>query len=202
MKVAIIVGHDERAQGAITYNKITEYDFNTFVANEIKNLHMFKISHGYAKFKSLHVINRNNGWQSVANQLKANDCDLSIELHLNSFTKAAYGVETLYLENDLLSFDFAKNLSFKIARFYNSKLRHEDGTLESHEGDRGNYNLKVVKNAGVKIAVLVEPTFVSHLTRESEQLINNPLGYAGLLYQVLEDFVISGENFGINSTIN
>lgn len=199
MKAALIIGHDAKAQGALSYNKISEYDFNKYIAETIKDLHMFKLDHGIQKFKALHIINRNQGWQSVANQLRANDCDLSIELHLNSFGSAATGVETLYFENDLASYDFAKNLSFRIAKHYTSKLRHGDGTLETIPGERGHNNLGIVKNAGVKIAVLVEPTFVSHLTRESEQLINYPLEYANLIYKALEDFAAIGGDVGANN---
>lgn len=193
MKAAIIIGHDVKSQGATTYNKITEYEFNSYIAETVQRLHNFKLTHGIQQFMALHVFNRNLGWQSVINQLKANDISLSIELHLNSFSKAAFGTETLHLDDDLPSQDLAKFLSFRIAKHFNTKLRGESGALALVDGGRGFFNLMNVKNAGVKYAVLVEPCFVNFRTDESITFINNPLEYANILYRSLEDFYV-GEN--------
>jgi N-acetylmuramoyl-L-alanine amidase len=193
LKAAIIIGHDNKSQGASTYNKITEYEFNSYIADTVQRLHNFKVTHGIHKFMALHVFNRNLGWQSVINQLKANDISLSMELHLNSFSKAAMGTETLHLDDDIPSQDLAKFLSFRIAKHYNTKLRAEAGALALANGDRGYFNLTNVKNAGVKYAVLVEPCFVKFPTQESITFVNNPLEYANILYRALEDFYV-GEN--------
>ncbi len=204
MKIALIVGHDEKAQGAVTYNKITEYEYNTFICDIIKNVHAFKVSHGIHKFLALHVFNRNHGWQSVINQLKANDISMSIELHLNSYTKSALGTETLCLENDLQSHDLATHLSYRIARLLNTKLRGDCGVVQVSSGDRGYQNLLFAKNAGVKYAVLVEPAFVNFPTVESIAITNNPLEYANILYRAIEDYysVLVGGKSGDSKTIN
>lgn len=203
MKIAIIVGHDEKAQGATTFNKITEYEFNTFIAETIKSLHGFKVSHGIQKFMALHVFNRNQGWQSVVNQLKANDISMSVELHLNSFSKIATGTESLYLENDLPSKDLAQHLSFRIAKNFNSRLRGDSGTVAVSSGERGYQNLNFARQAGVKFAVLVEPAFVNFSTQESIAFVNNPLEYANILYRAIEDFYTQGDAInGISKAIN
>lgn len=196
MKAAIIIGHDQNSQGASTYNKITEYEFNTYIADTIFRLHDFKYTHGIHKFSNLHVFNRNLGWQTVINQLKANDISLSIELHLNSYSKAVNGTETLYLDNDIPSQDFAKSLSFRIAKHYDTKLRGEAGTVGLIEVDRGFHNLTSAKKAGVKYAVLVEPCFVNFPEKETIAFVNNPLEYANIIYRALEDFYVGEKKYG------
>lgn len=186
MNVGIIIGHDQKAKGAVTYNGISEYDFNSYVADCIYKLHVFKFQNKISKIQNLKVINRNLGWSDVEKQLRG--CDLSLELHLNSFEKVANGTETLYIENDLVSYDFAKNLSFNISIRLGTNIRGKSGTLGIKEGGRGFNNLNTAKKAGVKIAALVEPCFVNYQTKEAEYLINNPLEYASILYATLEDY--------------
>lgn len=194
MNLGIIIGHTEEAQGARTYNGVSKLKYNRFIAHNLKRLHNYHKINGHASFSKLLVISRNEGWPSVQNQIKANNIDITIELHFNSFDRPARGVETLAISGDLASEDFAQHISSKIAKEYSSPLRHQNGVYDVSRKERGYNNLSVVKAAGVQTAVLVEPGFLNFPSEEAIALVEEPLRYANILYRAIETYINKGKN--------
>ena len=193
MRVGIIVGHDEKSQGARTYNNITEYTFNYFVAQMMKQLHEFKVLNNYNKIAHIEVIDRNDGWAAVQNIIKKSKCLTTLELHFNSFEIIARGVETLAISGDDPSESFASFISSRIAKEYRSTIRHGNGVYDVSSGERGFHNLNQAKSAGTYISVLVEPGFLNHKSAESKAIVCEPLRYANIIYKALEDWVDTEE---------
>lgn len=189
MRVGIIVGHEKNSQGARTYNDISEYTFNYFIAGLLKQLHDFKVSNNYNKIEHIELIDRNSGWNAVQNKIKESQCVVTVELHFNSFYKIARGVETLAISGDESSEAFAAFISSRIAKEYRSTIRHGNGVYDVRSGERGYNNLFNAKKAGAFISVLVEPGFLNHESEESKEIVCEPLRYANIIYKALENWV-------------
>lgn len=90
MKIAIVVGHNPRAQGAVRVTDgITEYKWNSELAERIRKLdpasvHVFKRTAGSGEIRRVYA------------QVDEWGADCSVELHFNAFhDPAAHGGETL-----------------------------------------------------------------------------------------------------------
>ena len=193
MNIAIIIGHEEKAQGARTYNGISEYKFNTYIANALKDLHEFKKENGLAVFSDLKVISRDHGWGAVQSIIAANSIDMTVELHFNSFSGIARGVEVLCISGDKSSEDFAAHLASKIAKEFRSPLRHGNGVFDVTKKERGFNNLNLMKASGAQISVLVEPGFLNYKTAESFAIVEEPTRYVNILYRSIESYIDLGE---------
>lgn len=91
VKLGLIVGHMASAKGAIMYNGMTEYEFNTEVAKKCaayaaKNYPNMVVSIIYRD-----GIGINGAYLEARKQL----CDAVIELHFNAFDGQTTGTETL-----------------------------------------------------------------------------------------------------------
>ena len=98
-RVALVVGHEQRAQGARAFNGISEYDYWSQVAESVnsqkKNVQVF-----YRDGTNISgAIDRAADWQP----------DLIIELHFNAFNKVAHGSEILCTESTPLMQDFLRS---------------------------------------------------------------------------------------------
>lgn len=195
-KIAIIVGHTKDAQGAATYKvggaHIPEYTWNTARAKEIAQ----HINQQYPS-KDVKIFYRDGvGISGVAKLVGQWKPDVSLELHFNSIghDKDAFGSEMLIVDGDDLSADISANLIGEVSRKFNTKLRNRYTTKAGKDyrgikalkkGDRGYYNIKYVKNQGVKVAMLIEPFFAGTKTEESKQFIEDPQKYS----KVVGDFL-------------
>lgn len=192
MKVALIPGHTKESQGTRSFNGISEYDYNLFIAHIISNLHQFKTRHGLNTLSDVIIMTRDQGWGSIVNLINKHEIDTTIELHFNSFHKPANGVETLAMANDIGSIEFGKFLSSGIGDEYRSRLRGNDGVQEVTKVERGYHNLAQARSAGASISVLVEPGFLNFENRESSAIVNDPLRYANIIYNTLEQWIYAG----------
>lgn len=186
MKLAIIIGHTKKAQGATSYKGVSEYVWNGKVAQEMK---------AYAKTLpniDVEVYTRDAAGVSGAAKLaKAWGADICMELHFNAFSKAAYGCEILVLKGDVESAKHADLLTDLLAKHYGFKerkvtqiLQNEfdgDGVYETVSGNAGHGNLASVKAQGIPVRLLIEPCFMNTKNSESEKIHDDQIGYARLL---------------------
>lgn len=186
MKLAIIIGHTKKAQGATSYKGVSEYVWNGKVAQEMK---------AYAKTLpniDVEVYTRDAAGVSGAAKLaKAWGADICMELHFNAFSKAAYGCEILVLKGDVESAKHADLLTDLLAKHYGFKerkvthiLQNEfdgDGVYETVSGNAGHGNLASVKAQGIPVRLLIEPCFMNTKNSESEKIHDDQSGYARLL---------------------
>lgn len=181
-KVALIVGHTKKSQGAISYNGVSEYEYNTKVANAVVDL---------VETKKVKVFYRDKiGRKGAAYKAArwAGDESLSIELHFNAFRTAAYGTETLALSEDEDSIEIANALSKAISVEFGTKLRSKYGVKEVPKNGRGGMNLQYCKEAGIESSILVEPFFGNKETTESKKFMEGTgwISYAKCLAKFID----------------
>lgn len=181
-KFAIIVGHSVSAKGASTYKRgVYEYDFNYEVAYLIKSS---LCSMGY----ECEVFLRNGtNMDGVADNVEDYGANVTVELHLNSFSKVALGCEVLAELSDKDSIELGDWISDEIQRVYGIKQRDGNGVKEVKYKDRGEYNLRVFENSRFT-SILVEPCFANFRTSESEKIIESPKKYASMLAVALHKY--------------
>ena len=176
-KLAIIVGHTQRSQGATNYLGESEYTFNSRIAKM-----MTEYIYGKYDIKNIRVkvfYRDVIGRSGVAALVKDWRADLSMELHFNSFKKKAYGCEILTLAHDTDSIEVADKITDEIAEKFCLRERHDDGVKELSDGDRGYYNLKLLES--LPLVMLIEPCFANMKTAESIAIFEDERKYAIVL---------------------
>lgn len=185
--IAIVVGHSKDAKGAVSYNGIHEYDFNTNIA-ELLLAEAEKYEHIYVQ----RFLRDRIGLAGCAQRIKDyfGRVDLIIELHFNSAAAKATGCEILMLDKSQkvpnfkydMSFDAAFRIIEHISMTMGIARRGRNGVKELKFGDRGRLNLELFHSIGTTpIAVIVEPCFAHYEHFESKSIIENPEKYANIL---------------------
>lgn len=192
-KIAIVVGHSEKSQGAVNYKGETEFSFNSRIAEKIKE----HISEKYPK-KKVKIFYRPAGSYTVAVKQVGKDvgkwsAKISMELHFNSFKKEAYGCEILMWGNseyaketisvsDKITDNLSKEFNLKERYFHKySDGSFGDGVKILGGREKGATNIKACNDAGVKIAMLIEPCFANIEHGESKAIFENEDKYAEFL---------------------
>lgn len=191
-RIALLVGHDKSAKGAISYPVnnvgIREYDWNSERALEIKEM----MDQKYPD-KDVRIFYRDGiGRTGAAQMIGKWKADLSLELHFNSIghEKDAFGSEMLILDKDDLSADIGFSLIEEVSRQFKTKLRgrYTNKELKDYrgikalkKGDRGYENLSVIKDNNVPVRLLIEPFFAGTKTEESKQFMEDPKKYSRVL---------------------
>lgn len=152
MKIAVVVGHNARAQGAVRVtDNVTEFQWNSDLARMIEELdpssvEVFKRRHGGGYAAEIdRVYGEVNEWGA----------DCSVELHFNGSGNAGvHGCETLTSgtrgSRRLAQYTQAKMLKALTAKDRGCKIKSRH--------DRGGRSLW----AGRAPAILIEPYFGSH----------------------------------------
>lgn len=174
-RVALIVGHTAKAQGATNYLGESEYRFNTRIANAVKR-------HVDIMQSDLHleVWYRDDGWAAVQAKAEEFKPSMTVELHFNAADGIAYGTEILVYKGASRFEDIvriADEMTDRLADMFSLKERHTfkldddsmaDGVKVMSSG-RGVGNLKYMHQAGVPIVMLIEPVFGDKKQKESEK---------------------------------
>jgi len=165
-KVAIIVGHGNGDSGAMGWNGVSEFDYNSAVAKSLE------ISDTGKEIKAFY--RSASGITGVAASAVKWNPDIVIELHLNAFNGKAKGCEVLCLEGDLLSGEKAKSFSKLFCEKFNRVKRRDAGVNWIGSSDRGGLSLRSLSSTSY--AILVEPFFIDN----KEEWID-PKEYAAFL---------------------
>lgn len=153
MKIAIVIGHSERNQGAVndTYN-VSEYAFNKPLAFMI----------GTALANAGHtpvVVYRESSYSKLPSEVNNTGASLAISLHCNAFDDDPHGSEVLYYTKSTKGKDLAKSIQTEVVKCLGLKdrgLRQCDYDHVGKAGDRGGYLLKYTSMP----CVIVEPFFL------------------------------------------
>lgn len=147
-KIALIVGHGNGDGGANTWNGSNEFNYNSFVAEGVKNKSKQLVKTFYRG---------NSGIVGVGLSAVAWKPDVCIELHLNSYNGKAKGCEVLVLQGDKRSAELAREFAWKFTSKFGRVLRGDQGVKWISSGDRGAASLKAV--SPIAQSILVEPFF-------------------------------------------
>jgi len=165
-KFGVIIGHDYKSAGAVSYNGISEWQYNLGVAKKlqekVKNLYIFtKLGLNYTEI--------NEAYKDLG-------INFSLELHFNSFSQVARGMEMLILKTasiedlilaDKMTDDLATLLG--IPQRHSSTLNNKriNGLKILNPSDRGAVCLKSI-NCPTKM--LFEPCFGNTKNPDSVKL--------------------------------
>ena len=147
---AVVVGHRESARGATSSDdSVTEFDFNSQVAAEIKRR---------VRKARVEVVFRDNstsGYSKLPAKLNRLKPHFIVSLHCNAFNGSATGTETLYYHTS----SGGKKLATIVQRHLLDALELNDRKIKpKHESDRGGSLLKLT-NAP---CVIAEPFFIDN----------------------------------------
>lgn len=196
-KIALIVGHTKKSQGAVNFKGETEFSFNTRIAEKIKKIFEDKYPE-----KELKLFFRDEGYYSTAvvavgKAVGKWGASISMELHFNSFKQIAYGCEILVWDGaeeldktvmlaDVITDRISKKFNLKERNVYKYKDgKIGDGVKVLPSKDRGALNIKACNDAGVKYAMLIEPCFANLESSESKAIFENEDAYAEFLAEEL-----------------
>lgn len=172
-KIALIVGHGNGDSGAVGWNRMSEFDYNSFVANELVKI-------GF-KDKQLQVFYRGStGIVGVATKVVAWKPDISIEMHLNAFNGKAAGCEVLCLNGDNESASLARNFTEHFTKAFNRKTRGDLGVKWIGKEDRGYTSLKAL--SPIAKSILIESFFIDN----KEEWVE-PLSYLNFFERWIRD---------------
>lgn len=153
MKIALIIGHNEKSQGAVndTYG-ITEYMFNKPLAFLIASV---LAEQGHTPL----VMYRETSYTKLPLEVNKTGADLAISLHCNAFDDNPHGSETLHYESSSRSKLLAESIQSEVV----NTLGLTDRGVKpckfdrvGKAGDRGGYLLRYTHMP----CVIVEPFFI------------------------------------------
>ena len=182
-KVAFIVGHNYKDQGAINFLGETEYCYNSQIAREASQIMASWFE------KTCYIIFRPPGSYSaqvrhVVREVKRLGVEVAIELHFNAYSQVTNGTEALVVDNSVASASLALELTSEIADEYGTVLRGIKGVRKIREGHSGYKMLHGLHKAGVT-STIVEPVFGNFSTAEAMNFFSKSQEYAILLARVL-----------------
>lgn len=186
--IALVVGHNEKSQGAENYLGETEFVFNSRIALKVQNaLNDLKVPSVIIKRPPIR--NYKIQCEAVSERVHKYGCAISLHLHFNSFTEEVFGCEILVLEgldnNGEEAADFITDqLNFEL----DIKQRAVDGVSFISNYHNGYGMLKAVYDVGC-IPLLIEPCFANIRTKESIQIFENEDAYVKVLAYSLADLV-------------
>jgi len=143
MKLAIIIGHSKTDKGAAN-GKINEYDYNSEIADLVKELAPFEVVKVY----------RLGTYSELPDAVNLTKADLAISLHCNAFNKTAFGCEVLSSgsKNSMLLAQITLKKVFKV--FKNDNRGVKIRTLKERGG--------LILHKTSMPCILIEPVFIDN----------------------------------------
>lgn len=178
--VGIVVGHNEKRQGATNFLDESEWVFNKRIAYKLQ------AALSEAGIKSFVVFRPKTGGyrhecSSVAKELVRLKVTHAICLHFNSAGKGARGCEVLIPPTHTLEDDrFADILTDILNEEYGFYERAKDGIKTVPSGHNGFGMLDAIRDQGI-ISVLPEPAFGDYETPESRLIFRQEDKYVDIL---------------------
>jgi len=154
-RLAIIVGHSKKSPGAVSDDGLTEYLYNSGVAQN-----MWEYAEKYPEIEVEIFLRDNSTIVGVAKEVNAWVKDapksLALELHCNSSdNETAHGTEVVYELIPTVNRFLAKRFQSALHELFQSKDR---GTRLLNPGDRGFPSMGSIACP----SLLIEPAFLSH----------------------------------------
>lgn len=173
-RVGIIVGHTKKAQGAVSQCGVTEYVYNSEIAERM--LHF----NAKDKIQFFKIFRDGVGIAGAYRKCIQLKCDAVIELHFNAFNGHATGTETLCSTNkDDIS--FAEMVQDEIVLELGLKDRYVKSIPRSGRGGVNVYSFPTGVNC------LVEPGFGDNAD-DFRVMQNKKEEYAEALYKACEEW--------------
>lgn len=185
IKVALVVGHNKKSQGADNYLDESEWVFNSRIARKLQiKLALLGID-SVIIFRPYSVSYKKQ-CSSVAEQVKDLDCTHAILLHFNDASgETAMGCEVLVSETSTLADDkFADIFTDILNEEYGFRERHDDGMKTVNDDHNGFGMINAVNRHAV--TVLVEACFAGYENRESAFIFENEDKYVDVFVKAIQ----------------
>lgn len=167
-KIAIVVGHSQRKQGAYsTFLNISEWDYHSEVVKHLNQVDVYYRNPELSNIKGIY---------DVVKRLNKKRYDLVLSLHFNAFNARAKGCEVLYYHKNRWTAQVAANFVDLIHDKYGIDKRPIKGVYSRRQ------------NGGPLIlgsqndTIILEPFFGDH---QEALKFKNPKRYA----EVLNEFI-------------
>ena len=161
-RLAVIVGHNERSQGAVCQHApltgISEWAYNTDVASAMVRL---GDEHGLdvrVFYRDAHLSYSRQIAKVYKQEVDPWGADLSIELHFNGATSSQTRYSVTLSSGSDASLRFARRAQAAMARVFKRRANEDRGVITRARAERGGWSLR----AGKSPAILVEPFFGSN----------------------------------------
>jgi N-acetylmuramoyl-L-alanine amidase len=153
MKVALVIGHSRKKQGARNkHHEISEFMFNEFLADKVA-IELTK------KGIESEIVYRGFSYWFLPGKVNRTNADIAVSMHCNAFNEGQNGTETLYYKNSVNGSVLASFMQDEIVNCLGLKDRGLKPCIEKHKGkagDKGGHLLKKTKMP----CVIVEPFFI------------------------------------------
>jgi N-acetylmuramoyl-L-alanine amidase len=158
MKIALIIGHSHKAQGAVNPDSgLTEFRFNEKLAENVRAKLAYMGQDAVLVYRE--------SYKDLPEKVNALSPDLIVSFHCNAFNTEATGTETLFFTGSENGSILAKEIQKRIVNLLELPDR---GIKPKQPGDRGAYLLQKTKAP----AVILEPFFIDNLQDLKRALIN------------------------------
>lgn len=155
MKVALVIGHNQRSKGAYSTIVGSEYDYWKRIAEKIKT-EIPLVVDVYEREPNQYYTRE---MFEVLEELNKNDYKFCMELHFNAASEQANGCECLVYYKNNEAKELATNFMAKLQNIFGSKIRGNHGIIEIQDSKtRGGYGICNSKDT----YILVEPFFGSN----------------------------------------
>ena len=185
LKVALIIGHNAKFQGAKSYNGTYEWSWNVDLLRYL----LPKFKSGVCDIKPMwrsSLLAYTDGTDELIDlSIRPFEPDLVIELHLNAFD----GVTEIPRAECIIGDQ--KNAE-TFADIWRENMRKTFSTdpkkIKSKDHSRGRYGIKNISLTGVPVLIL-EPCFADTRNALSEKVIEDPASYAEVLEKSIRRFM-------------
>ena len=166
-KIALIVGHEKKAQGGSNRNGVTEYDYNNRLAELVAALLVTEEHEPFIVYRD------GTTYSKLPERVNETGADVAISLHCNAFNGQASGSETLHYANSKNGARLAEHIQKKVVgvmELPDRGLRPVNVKYKGRKGDRGGH---LCKHTSMP-TVIVEAFFIdndSDLKRGEERII-------------------------------
>ncbi|MCG9785380.1 N-acetylmuramoyl-L-alanine amidase [Vibrio brasiliensis] len=155
MKIALIVGHEKKAQGASNANGETEYSINGRLAPLIAQA---LLKHGH---EPVIVYRDGTTYSKLPKRVNQTQADIALSLHCNAFNTKATGSEVLHYVNSTNSERLASLVQTEVVQALGLRdrgLRPVDAKHKGRKGDKGGHLCKYTAMP----CVIVEYCFIDN----------------------------------------
>ena len=181
MKIALVVGHEPRAQGGSNVDGTTEYTFNNELAQMIALLLI------EAGFEPAIIYRKGTTYRQLPKRINKVKPDLTVSLHCNAFNCLATGSEVLHFVGSHRGQKLARLIQREVVNALglpDRGLRPVNTAHKGRRGDRGGWLCKKTLSP----TVIVEPFFIDNnqdlatargkLQELAQAITNGVLNYA------------------------
>lgn len=146
MKVALVIGHSCKSQGASNKNSISEFEYNMFLVHRVKRAVPSSID--------VEIVCRDE-YKDLPDKINALNPDLVLSFHCNAFNTEVSGSEVLYYHTS----ETGQALAYRLQQLIVNALGLRDrGIKPKRSEDRGGYLLAYTKAP----CLILEPFFIDN----------------------------------------